>query len=364
MYSAAIERMKRRRRRRQRRRGYREEFLLCHKRHRRKNAANDFVIEGEGGRPMPRYGSIVSPYEDWYVQREIPNEEEMSVVPDAPAPPSLTKEYIERELNFLPEAFRRSMYRRSIHLRSGKIIRYLIDTYGYIPPRINRLVTGSYHSHRDTPPPPPPQPQYMDTAAAAAASNHQRIDNANQAALEAEVATRVLNSALQSVVNSLSPIASPSLQQQQQQQHQQSPLLDFNALMSDPPSVLPRLDDVSPPSTSVLPPPSMSDNDFIDNIFDEINREAATLPPVAPTPPPTPPTPASPPHGRYVKRMKVPHKSMSTTTRNSGSDDDDETPRSKIKSILNDYCKNKFNTRTTAHKIIDIANSVAKNNIR
>ena len=321
---------------------------------------------------MPRYGSIVSPNEDWYVQREIPNEEEMSVVPDAPAPPSLTKEYIERELNFLPEAFRRSMYRRSIHLRSGKIIRYLIDTYGYIPPRINRLVTGSYHSHRDTPPPPPPppQPQYMDTAAAAAAtaaaaaSNHQRIDNANQAALEAEVATRVLNSALQSVVNSLSPIASPSLQQQQQQ-HQQSPLLDFNALMSDPPSVLPRLDDVSPPS--------MTDNNVIDNIFDEINREAAALrhtPPPPPTPPPTSP------QGRYVKRMTVPRKSMTTTTTNSSSsssssssgssdeDDDNETPRSKIKSILNNYCKNKFNTKTTAHKIIDIANSVVKNNIR
>ena len=318
----AIQRMMRRRRR-----GYREEFLLQRHRHRRRR---NLVIEGEG-RPMPHYGSIVSPDEDWYVQREVPNGE-MSI-PDAPAP-SLTKEYIERELNFLPEAFRKSMYRRSIHLRSGKIIRYLIDTYGYIPPRINRLITGSYHHRRPTSVPP---------------SNH-RIDNANQAVLEAEVATRVLNSALQSVVNSLSPVAS-SLQQQQQQ----SPLLDFSALMSDPPSVIPPLDDVSPPS--------VTDNDVINNIFDEINREAAALPPPPPTPPPTPP------QGRYVKRMTVPHKSMTKTTNSSSSssdedDDDEETPRSKIKSILNDYCKNKFNTKTTAHKIIDIANSVVKNNIR
>ena len=301
---ASMKRKRRLRRKKRRRHGYSKKFLL-----RQEETAAGY------GRPLPNYGPIVSPYEEWYIQREVPEMHHMSI-PDA-AHPSLTKEYIEKELDFLPEAFRKNMYRRSIDLRVGKIIRYLKDTYGYVPPRINRLVTGSYHhnSHGDQgglPPqlPPQPQPPLSQLAPVVIQQQQNCIENTNQAVEEAEMATGVLNSALQSVAKSLSSSSANGNEKCNKKQQQRST--------------------------------------------------------------PAPPAPAA---ARYVKRMMIPHKKsmMPPSFSDNDEDDDDEetapppsraNTHSTIKKILNDFCDKKANTKTTVHKIMDIANSVAKVNIR
>ena len=69
--------------------------------------------------------------------------------------PSLTSYYMETRLDFLPLRFRRQLVKQNIDRRADRIRSYFLDEYGYMPPRVQRLVYGhvhDLHGLRDGPP--------------------------------------------------------------------------------------------------------------------------------------------------------------------------------------------------------------------
>ena len=68
--------------------------------------------------------------------------EEMNL-PDQPEP-RLDSDYIDRHLMCLPEKLHRNIRQQGVKKRQRRIESYCVNTYGYIPPRVRRLISGSY----------------------------------------------------------------------------------------------------------------------------------------------------------------------------------------------------------------------------
>ena len=64
-------------------------------------------------------------------------------LPDQPEPP-LNSDYIDRHLMCLPEELHRNIRRQGVKKRQRRIESYFVNTHGYIPPRVRRLISGSY----------------------------------------------------------------------------------------------------------------------------------------------------------------------------------------------------------------------------
>ena len=116
------------------------------------------ALAGGEGRRGGRYGPIrrdVAP--DRILDRDVGNaddDDNYSIYGPNDAP-SLTSFYIDTPLDFLPERFRHQVVKQSIDRRADRIRTYFIEEYGYMPPRVQRIVYGhvhDVHGLRDGPP--------------------------------------------------------------------------------------------------------------------------------------------------------------------------------------------------------------------
>ena len=127
----------RRTRDRQRRRRHRR------RRHRREQQQ---IFTGGG---YKKYGALDDDVAGWdedrierLLERDIP-EHELSL-PNEPRP-RLTAAYLSRRLACLPAGLYRNLLRQNLDRRAPRVESYFIHQYGDVPPRVRRLLTGSYH---------------------------------------------------------------------------------------------------------------------------------------------------------------------------------------------------------------------------
>ena len=116
---------------------------------------SDFTFTGYGAR-FQQYGKLNHQASGWNTDRidrllepRVSNEE--MNLPDGPEP-RLDSDYIDKHLLCLPEELRRNIRRQGVKTRQRRIESYFVNTYGYIPPRVRRLISGSYRpSHKGLP---------------------------------------------------------------------------------------------------------------------------------------------------------------------------------------------------------------------
>ena len=116
---------------------------------------SDFTFTGYGAR-FQQYGKLNHQASGWNADRidrllepRVSNEE--MNLPDGPEP-RLDSDYIDKHLLCLPEELRRNIRRQGVKKRQRRIESYFVNTYGYIPPRVRRLISGSYRpSHKGLP---------------------------------------------------------------------------------------------------------------------------------------------------------------------------------------------------------------------
>ena len=116
---------------------------------------SDFTFSGYGAR-FQQYGKLNHHASGWNADRidrllepRVSNEE--MNLPDGPEP-RLDSDYIDKHLLCLPEELRRNIRRQGVKKRQRRIESYFVNTYGYIPPRVRRLISGSYRpSHKGLP---------------------------------------------------------------------------------------------------------------------------------------------------------------------------------------------------------------------
>ena len=96
-----------------------------------------------------KYGALDDDVAGWdedrikrLLERDIP-EHELSL-PNEPRP-RLTARYLSRRLACLPTAFFKNILRQNLGRRAPRIESYFVHQYGHVPPRVRRLLTGSYH---------------------------------------------------------------------------------------------------------------------------------------------------------------------------------------------------------------------------
>ena len=114
-----------------------------------------FTFSGAGAR-FQQYGKLNHNASGWNADRidrllepRVSNEE--MNLPDGPEP-RLDSDYIDKHLLCLPEELRRNIRRQGVKKRQRRIESYFVNTYGYIPPRVRRLISGSYRpSHKGLP---------------------------------------------------------------------------------------------------------------------------------------------------------------------------------------------------------------------
>ena len=126
----------RRTRDRQRRRRHRQ------RRHRREHQ----LFTGSG---FKKYGALEDDVPGWdknrierLLERDIP-EHELSL-PNEPRP-LLTAAYLSRRLACLPTGLYKNILRQNLYRRGPRLESYFIHQYGDVPPRVRRLLSGSYH---------------------------------------------------------------------------------------------------------------------------------------------------------------------------------------------------------------------------
>ena len=104
------------------------------------------------GAPFQQYGKLNEQASGWSTDKvERLLELRISVqemdLPDQ-LEPRLDASYISKHLSCLPEDLRHNMRRQGVKKRRSRIESYFGNTYGYIPPRVRRHISGLYH-HND-----------------------------------------------------------------------------------------------------------------------------------------------------------------------------------------------------------------------
>ena len=106
-----------------------------------------FTFSGSGAK-FQQYGKLNHRASGWNEERidrllepRISNEEKN--LPNGPEP-RLDSDYIDTHLLCLPEDLRRNIRKQGVIKRQRRIESYFVNTYGYIPPRVRRLISGSY----------------------------------------------------------------------------------------------------------------------------------------------------------------------------------------------------------------------------
>ena len=111
------------------------------------SSGGGFTFSGSGAR-FQQYGKLNHKVPGWNEERinrllepRVSNEE--INLPDGPTP-RLDSDYIDKHLLCLPEELRKNIRRQGVKKRQRRIESYFVNTYGYIPPRVRRLISGSY----------------------------------------------------------------------------------------------------------------------------------------------------------------------------------------------------------------------------
>ena len=115
-------------------------------RRRRRQRRQQQIFTGGG---FNKYGALDDDVAGWdedrierLLQRDIP-EHELSL-PNEPRP-RLTAGYLSRRLACLPTGLFRNLLRQNLDRRAPRIESYFVHQYGDVPPRVCRLLTGSYN---------------------------------------------------------------------------------------------------------------------------------------------------------------------------------------------------------------------------
>ena len=116
------------------------------RRRRRRQRRQHQIFTGGG---FNKYGALDDDVAGWdedrierLLERDIP-EHELSL-PNEPRP-QLTARYLSRRLACLPTAFFKNILRQNLGRRAPRIESYFVHQYGHVPPRVRRLLTGSYY---------------------------------------------------------------------------------------------------------------------------------------------------------------------------------------------------------------------------
>ena len=458
--------------------GYGRRTRERHRRRRRRhhnrniNKMGDILLQQQfSGGGFNKYGKLDANAKGWdeerierLLQRTI-LEHELSL-PNEP-PPRLTVDYLSKRFGCLPIGLYRNILKQTLDRRPQWIESYFALQYGSVPPRVRRLLTGSYYgsffkpevhklkdenepldereyrrryphhllssnnrssspqpgpssapsgppppthaappsnlsslfnfssfsplstpsssneldtlletllqegelphlpssSSSETPPPPstPPFQILPHTSSndpppvtAVEAVQQKKITSAEKSAQELETILSVAGSSIRSVINELqSPVetaaAASSISPIEQQQQQQE-MFNYAAANSSSGIVTENLyDDLLDHNNSPLPPPS---------------RRRPTAPPRITGYVPHKKMPATLPQSSHhsdmgTSPMPPPPQSHSGTQM-----DHDLQTHNKIRSVYEDFCKGKTNTRHTTHRLMDIVHQVAKDNIR
>ena len=124
----------------------RERCRRCRHRH---SKSIDILPQRFSGGGFNRYGKLDANTQGWdeeqierLLQRNIP-EHELSL-PNEP-PPRLTVKYLSRRFGCLPTGLYRNILKQTLDRRPQRIESYFAHQYGNVPPRVRRLLTGSYY---------------------------------------------------------------------------------------------------------------------------------------------------------------------------------------------------------------------------
>ena len=118
-------------------------------RRRRRHRKIDNLPQWFSGGGLNKYGKLDANAEGWneerierLLQRTIP-QHELSL-PNAP-PPQLTVKYLSRQFSCLPYGLYKNLLKQTLDRRPQRIESYFVHQYGHVPPRVRRLLTGSYY---------------------------------------------------------------------------------------------------------------------------------------------------------------------------------------------------------------------------
>ena len=321
------------------------------------------------------------------------------------AAPDMTKEYVDRYFGFLPPKLLKNIISHEKSRRRHRIDAYFRTEHGRLPPRISRLLYGSYippeygRKPVASPPPPPTPPAYPHFAAAVSSPapssigssvdelvktllsdeqvQQQEIRSAQNTVDELDTILEVLNSGFNNVKEHLSTAASPqdikpSYPSEHDDDYLQSLLDDIPSFNfgedqshyapSPSPDVTGRYIAMkqmgSPPSS----PPPFSDDD-----------EGLSLPPPQQEQKPLamsqriarksmPPSPQQQP---LPMSQRIARKSMSNIVNNSASAAAGVSNVHKLlRTVFRDHATGKRNTKDATHKILDIAHNITKEHIQ
>ena len=244
-------------------------------------------------------------------------------------------------------------------------------------------------SSSDTTPPPPSTPPFQilpltsndpPPVTAVEAVQQKKITSAEKSAQELETILSVAGSSIRSVINELqSPVETAAAEASsiptidQQQQHPDERWNDLKDMFK-------KLEE------EVNSDPKYNNSGIAtENLYDDLlDHNNSPLPPPSrrrPTAPPPPRITGYVPHKKMLEY--VPHKKMSAAVPQSSHSDVGTSPmppppqshsgtqmdhdlqtHNKIRSVYEDFCKGKTNTRHTTHRLMDIVHQVAKDNIR
>ena len=244
-------------------------------------------------------------------------------------------------------------------------------------------------SSSDTSPPPSSTPPFQilpltsnepPPVTAVEAVQQKKITSAEKSAQELETILSVAGSSIRSVINELqSPVETAAAEASsiptidQQQQHPDERWNDLKDMFK-------KLEE------EVNSDPKYNNSGIAtENLYDDLlDHNNSPLPPPSrrrPTAPPPPRITGYVPHKKMLEY--VPHKKMSAAVPQSSHSDVGTSPmppppqshsgtqmdhdlqtHNKIRSVYEDFCKGKTNTRHTTHRLMDIVHQVAKDNIR
>ena len=335
------------------------------------------------------------------------------------AAPDMTKEYVDRYFGFLPPKLLKNIISHEKSRRRHRIDAYFRTEHGRLPPRISRLLYGSYippeygRKPVASPPPPATPPAYPHFAAAVSSPapssigssvdelvktllsdeqvQQQEIRSAQNTVDELDTILEVLNSGFNNVKEHLSTAASPQ--------------------------------DIKP---SILPPSDHDDDDYLQSLLDDIpsfnfgEDDAAHSPPnykpdvtgryiamkqlgVPPSSPPpfsdddeepSPPQQQPLPMSQRIANksmqqqplpmsQRIANKSMQQQplpmsqriARKSMSNIVNSTPSAPaaagvsnvhklLRTVFRDHATGRRNTKDATHKILDIAHNITKEHIQ
>ena len=316
------------------------------------------------------------------------------------AAPDMTKDYIDRYLGFLPPNLLKNIISHEKSRRRHRIDSYFRTEHGRLPPRISRLLYGSY-----TPPeygrkpssraatraaPPPPRPPSPISPPYPPSSNVK------------------LSPAPSSVGSSLNELVEELIGNEQVQQHEiksaQNAVEDLDTILevlnSGIANVKEHLSTASSPQEEKpsLPPPlpSESDDDYLMSLTNDLpsfdfGEQPTPTPPTAEnryiamkrlgSPPSSPPSfdddsdeesSSSSTHQPHPLSQRIARKSMSNILRQSvpptPSPPNQQQPVSNVRKLLRtvfrDHATGKRNTKDATHKILDIAHNITKEHIQ